>query len=198
LIRSQILRRYSNIVVAPTLGPDRVDTFFVAMFEQVQNVGDEIGDEVEKYLSLGVVTWSSFIDVMEWWTARKDVFPAHYQMAADYLGTPATSTPSERVNSMTGREFTAARQLLSSFLFIQTMCLRSWIDTRVIKVPSNQAKVAADIEKALGDGATISVATVFYQIPVEQDHWEDEVLDDGVVELMNSQFERFVLEAEIM
>jgi hypothetical protein len=68
----------------------------------------------------------------------------------------------------------------------------------VIKVPSNQAKVAADIEKALGDGATISVATVFDQIPVEQDHWEDEVLDDGVVELMNSQFERFVLEAEIM
>jgi hypothetical protein len=57
--------------------------------------------------------------------------------------------------------------------------------------------VVADIE-AFGDGATISVATIFYQIAVKQDHWEDEVLDDGVVELMNSQFERFVLEAEIM
>ncbi len=33
LIRSQILRRYSNIVVAPTLQPDRVNTLFVAMFE---------------------------------------------------------------------------------------------------------------------------------------------------------------------
>ncbi|KAH8936327.1 hypothetical protein BDL97_17G079600 [Sphagnum fallax] len=75
----------------------------------VQNVGDEIGNEVEKYLSLGVVTSSSFIDVMEWWTTRKDVFPAHYQMAADYLGTPATSTPSERMNSMAGHEFIAAR-----------------------------------------------------------------------------------------
>jgi len=168
------------------------------MFEQVQNVGDEIGDEVEKYLSLGVVTSSSFIDVMEWWTARKDMFPAHYQMVADYLGMPATSTPSERVNSMAGREFTAVRQPLSSSVFIQTMCLRSWIDTRVIKVPSNRAKVAADIEKALGDGTTTSVAAIFDQIAVEQDHWEDEVLDDGVVELMNSQFERFVLEAEIM
>jgi hypothetical protein len=109
LIRSQILRRYSNIVAAPTPRPDRVDTLFVAMFEQVQNVGDEIGNEVEKYLSLGVVTSSSFIDVMEWWTTRKDVFPAHYQMAADYLGTPATSTPSERMNSMAGHEFIAAR-----------------------------------------------------------------------------------------
>jgi hypothetical protein len=39
------------------------------MLEQVQNVGDEIDDEVKKYLSLGVVTSSSFIDVMEWWTA---------------------------------------------------------------------------------------------------------------------------------
>jgi len=78
------------------------------------------------------------------------------------------------------------------------MCLRSWIDARVIKVPSNQAKVAVNIEKVLGDGVTASVAAIFDQITVEQDHWEDEVLDDGVVELMNSQFECFVLEAEIM
>jgi hypothetical protein len=32
----------------------------------------------------------------------------------------------------------------------------------------------------------------------EQDRWEDEVLDDGVVEMMNSQFERLVWEAEII
>jgi hypothetical protein len=175
------------------------------MFKQVQNVedeiGDEIGDEVEKYLSLGVITLSSFIDVMEWWTAWKDMFLAHYQMVADYLGTLATSmssTPSERVNSMAGCEFTATRQSLSLSVFIQTMCLRSWIDARVIKVPSNRAKVAANIEKALGDGVTASVAAIFDQITIEQDHWGDEVLDDGVVELMNSQFERFILEVEIM
>jgi hypothetical protein len=89
--------------------PDHVDTFFAAMFEHVQNVGDEINDEVEKYLSLGIVTLSSFIDVMEWWTTWKDMFPAHYQMLADYLGTPATLMPSERVNSVVGREFTAVK-----------------------------------------------------------------------------------------
>ena len=32
----------------------------------------------------------------------------------------------------------------------------------------------------------------------KQDHWEDEVLDDGVVKMMNSQFERLVWEAEII
>jgi hypothetical protein len=71
------------------------------MFEQVQNIGDEIGDEVKKCLSLGIVTSSSFIDVIEWWTTRKDVFPTHYQRAMNYLGTLATSMPSERVNSVT-------------------------------------------------------------------------------------------------
>jgi hypothetical protein len=61
----------------------------------------------------------------------------------------------------------------------------------MIKVPSNWAKAAADIEKAFGDGATTGVAAIFDQIPVEQDHREDKVLDDGVVKLMNSQFECF-------
>jgi len=83
-------------------------------------------------------------------------------------------------------------------MFIQTMCLCSWIDVGVIKVLSNRAKAIADIKKALGDGVTASVAAIFDQIAIEQDHWEDKVLDDGVVELMNSQFEHFVLEAEIM
>jgi hypothetical protein len=68
----------------------------------------------------------------------------------------------------------------------------------MIKVPSNQAKAALDIKKALNDDATVGIATIFYQIAIEQGHWEDEVLDNEVVELMNSQFECFVLEAKIM
>jgi hypothetical protein len=53
------------------------------------------------------------------------MLPAHYQMAMDFRGTPATSMPSERMNSMTGgRDFTTARQSLSSEIFIKTMCLR--------------------------------------------------------------------------
>ncbi len=130
--------------------------------------------------------------------SRKDVFLAHYQMVADYLGTLATSTPSERVNNMAGCEFTVTKQSLSSSVFIQMMCLHSWIDASVIKVSSNRAKAAAHIEKALGDDATAGVAAIFYQIAIQQNHWEGEVLDDEVVELMNSKFERFVLEVKIM
>jgi hypothetical protein len=50
------------------------------------------------------------------------------------------------------------------------------------------------MEKVLGD----SVAAIFYQITIEHDHWEDEVLDDGVVKMMNLQFECLVCEAEII
>jgi hypothetical protein len=58
--------------------------------------------------------------------------------------------------------------------------------------------MTTNIEKTFGDDVTVGVTAIFYQIIVEQDHWDDEVLNDGVVELMNSQFECFVLEAEIM
>jgi hypothetical protein len=68
----------------------------------------------------------------------------------------------------------------------------------VIKVSLHQAKAAANIEKALSDGVTTGVAAIFDQITIKQDDWEDEVLDDGVVKPMNSQFDLFVLEAEIM
>jgi hypothetical protein len=88
------------------------------MFKKVQNVRDEINDKVEKYFSLNVITLSLFIDVMEWWTMRKDMFPAHYQMATDYLGMLATLTPSKCVNNVARRKFMAARQSLSSFVFI--------------------------------------------------------------------------------
>ena len=58
----------------------------------------------------------------------------------------------------------------------------------MIKVPSNGAKATAEMEKVLSD----RVAAIFYQIAVKQGHWEDVILDDGVVELMNSQLERLV------
>jgi hypothetical protein len=58
---------------------------------------------------MGVVQLQSVIDVIQWWNARKETLRAHYQMAMDYLGTPASSTPSERVKSLAGREFMTAR-----------------------------------------------------------------------------------------
>ncbi|BBM99157.1 hypothetical protein Mp_1g19200 [Marchantia polymorpha subsp. ruderalis] len=120
------------------------NTLFSAMF-QPQGVESGIGDEVDQFLLKGVVHASSLIDILSWWSARKDALPGHYQMAMYYLGTPATSTPSERVNSAAGREFTCMRQSLSSSVFIMVMCLRSWMNAGILKVPVHRAAAATVI-----------------------------------------------------
>ena len=109
---------------------DLCATLFSGSGDSAPAEGDDddsssVCDEVERYLAMGIVVSHVLIDVVQYWIGRKEQLPGHYHMAMDFLGTPATSTPSERVNSMAGREFTTARQSLSTDIFIKTMCLRS-------------------------------------------------------------------------
>jgi hAT family C-terminal dimerisation region len=156
------------------------------------------GDEVDDYLAYGTVNASKFIDVLQCWSARKNALPALYNMAMEYLGTSATSIPSERVNSAAGSEFKSARQSLSSSIFIQTMYLRSWMDAGILKLPVNRAKEAADAaaraaqDTAIADDLEAAVA----QIEIEQDDWFEEILDDSVVQMLNNQFEDLVFQSE--
>ena len=121
------------------------------------------------------------------------MLPAHYQMAMDYLGTPATSTPSERVNSSAGREFTSAHQSLSSAIFVKTMCLRSWMKAGVITIPSDRQKamsMALPVVLEVGSpgsasNAAESIDQQLIRIEIEQQEWVEEVLDDGVVTMLN-------------
>jgi hAT family C-terminal dimerisation region len=196
--RAGLQRRYSGQMAAPTLAcQEPADTLFSTMFQP--NVSAFRGNEVDDYLAYGAVNASKFIDVLQWWSARKNALPALYTMAMDYLGTPATSTPSERVNSAAGREFTSARQSLSSSIFIQTMCLRSWMDAGILKLPVNRAQAAADAAAARA-AQDIAVAddleATLAQIEIEQDDWYEEILDDGVVQMLNNQFEDPVFQSE--
>jgi hypothetical protein len=108
--------------------------------------------------------------------------------AMDYLATPATSTPSVQVNCMSGWAFTSARQSLSSDIFIKTMCLRSWMKHHdILKIP-------CDCQKAMtGLGSTRppdeSIDAVVNMIEMDQDEWVEEVLDDGVIGMLNVQFD---------
>jgi hypothetical protein len=114
-IRGVLNDRYADKMKAPApvrgAGDVQSDTLFEAIFATSDGGGADLqgdgnacptNDEVDRYLTMGIVVSQSFIDIVQWWMARKDVLPAHFQMAMDYLGTPATSTPSERVNSMAG------------------------------------------------------------------------------------------------
>jgi hAT family C-terminal dimerisation region len=182
VVRAVLQRRYSSQMAAPTLDcQEPADALFYAMFQP--NIAAFPGDEVDDCLAYGAVNASKFINVIQCWSARKNALPALYNMAMGYLGTPATSTPSESVNSVSGSEFTSARQSLSSLIFIQTMCLRSWMDAGILKLPVNRAKEAADAaaraaqDAALADDLEAAVA----QIEIEQDDWFKEILDDSVV-----------------
>lgn len=168
--------------------------------ENADGVPLPVFDEVDRYLSMGVVHSQSFIDVIQWWKSQKEMLPAHYQMAMDYLGTPATSTPSERVNSMAGREFTTARQSLSSEIFIKTMCLRSWMKAQVITLPKDRQLVeqtrrpnlAAASPGGVSTNTAISIEETVSMIEIEQQDWVEEVLDDSMVGMLNIQFDNMV------
>ncbi len=86
-------------------------------------------------------------------------------MAMDYRGTPATSTPSERVNNAAGRKFTRTRQSLLSSMFIMTMCLHSWMNASILKVPTNRAQAAI----ALGQDGANNVESVVQELEEEQE-----------------------------
>jgi hypothetical protein len=95
-IRAVLQRRYSGEMAAqePQLSEDDGHSLFAMLLgRQSGAVRPTVGDEVDHYISMGVASASSFIDVIQWWIARKELLPAHYKMAGDYLGTPATSTP---------------------------------------------------------------------------------------------------------
>jgi hypothetical protein len=126
-----------------------------------------------------VVVSQTFIDVVQWWMARKEQLPAHYHMAMDYLGTPATSKPSERANCMAGREFTTARQSLSSEIFIKIMCLRSRMKAGVINIPPDRHKALMSLKRL---PSTASIDEVVRTVEIEQEECVEEVLDDSALD----------------
>ncbi|CAM6016384.1 unnamed protein product [Sphagnum balticum] len=106
-VRNSLQRRYSADVSSRQSIEQEVagNSLFAVMFQPQRGVSGN-GNEVDWYLSIGVVKSSGFIDILSWWLARKELLPNHYQMAMDYHETPATLTPTERVNNAASREFT--------------------------------------------------------------------------------------------
>jgi hypothetical protein len=73
------------------------------------------------------------------------------------------------------------------------------MDAGILKLPVNRAQAAAEAaaartaqETALADDLEAAIA----QIEIEQDDWYEENLDDGVVQMLNNQFEDRVFEYE--
>jgi hypothetical protein len=112
-------------------------------------------------------------------------------MAMDFLGTLATLTPSERVNSMAGREFTTARQSLSTDIIIKTMCLRSWMKAGVINIPADRHKAVLSWKARFPAAAIDEVVSTIVDV---QDEWVEEVLDGSALDMLNNQFDLLTAE----
>ncbi|CAN5966928.1 unnamed protein product [Sphagnum jensenii] len=78
-VRNSLQRRYSAEVSSRhSIEQEATDNLlFVTMFQPQRGVGGN-GDKVNQYLSISVVQSSGFIDVLLWWSARKELLPGHY------------------------------------------------------------------------------------------------------------------------
>ncbi len=117
--------RYASIAVAPPaacpheLDEDEADLFGSVAAPAAVHVGEvqRFGLTIQTPKNTGVLTW---------WFAHRGEFPMLFQLAIDYLSTPATSVPSERANSAAKRVFDG-RATLGEEMFKAEICCQSWL-----------------------------------------------------------------------
>jgi len=63
----------------------------------------------------------------------------------------------------------------------------------ILKVPTNRAQAAA----ALGQDGANNVESIVQELEEEQEEWDEEILDNGVVQMLHNQFVDLVFEASL-
>jgi len=62
----------------------------------------------------------------------------------------------------------------------------------ILKVLANRAQATA----TLGQDGTNNVESVVQELEEEQEEWDEEILDDGVVQMLHNQFADLVSECQ--
>lgn len=84
-------------------------------------------------------------------------------MDMDYLGTPATSTPSESYNSTARRKIKSTRQSLSSSFVHMTMCVRYWTRASILNVSLNRQAAVSEASPSQRTDPSEDEMTVVYE-----------------------------------
>lgn len=66
------------------------------------------------------------VDILAWWSTNSQEYPCLSKMARDFLGTPATSVPAERLFSKAGLIIRKHRSQLTAESARSLICLNSW------------------------------------------------------------------------
>lgn len=116
---------------APALSLEKEDNEFdldiTYLFKKANN--DDNSEswkyEIEKYLNEPRTENSE--NILDWWRKHENVYPSLSKMAKDFLGTPATSVPVERLFSRAALTITKRRNRLGVDSIKSLMCLNSWL-----------------------------------------------------------------------
>jgi hypothetical protein len=67
------------------------------------------------------------------------------------------------------------------------------MNASILKVPANRAQAMVALRQ---DGAS-NVESVVHELEEEHEDWDEEILDDGVVQMFHNQFVDLVFEASL-
>ncbi len=101
---------------------------------------------------------------------------------------------------MAGCELTMGRQSLSLGIFIKATCLCSWMKVQMIDLPKEH-QFALPIHAVVSPqgvmtNTAVSIDAAVLMTEIEQEDWVEEVLDDGMVGMLNIQFDNLIAEDE--
>lgn len=126
-----------NSIPEPALSPTKEENEFdldiTYLFKKADN--DNLQSwkyEIEKYLNEPRSEDSE--NILDWWRRHENVYPSLSKMAKDFLGTPATSVPAERLFSRAALTITKPRNRLGVDSIRSVLCLNSWLINSDLKM----------------------------------------------------------------
>ena len=87
-------------------------------------VANDLSAEIEQYIT--EANEKPSINILNYWSQHRKIYPSLSLMAKSYLGIPATSAPSERVFSLSKTIIGSQRHSLSSQSIQQLVCVKDW------------------------------------------------------------------------
>lgn len=103
------------------------DSFQDGLISSTKQGGDEVTDELEKWLSTKQDIYTKYDNPLEYWSAKRFEYPRVAKMAIDVLSIPAMAAECERTFSSAGCMVSPKRTRLDASTIAVTQTVRSWI-----------------------------------------------------------------------
>jgi hypothetical protein len=104
---------------------------FISRLANNQNISaNNNRDEISNYWNFA--TASTDTSPLDWWKAHEAEYPLLSKLAQDFLSIMATSVPCEQLFSIAGLVITKSRNRLSGNSAREILCLKSWLDEKII------------------------------------------------------------------